>query len=88
MDYSFCNPDLEKDAKCESCEREADHVLVLVERHRGCRADLDRDRRERGGFISGVRRANDDLWCIQLIGQRGKMRPNVGQHCCGRSGEL
>lgn len=32
MDYSFCRPDLEKDAKCESCEREADHVLVLVEK--------------------------------------------------------
>lgn len=32
MDYSFCKPDLEKDAKCESCEREADHVLILVEK--------------------------------------------------------
>lgn len=31
MDYSFCRPDLEKEAKCESCERDADHVLVLVE---------------------------------------------------------
>lgn len=32
MDYSFCNLDLEKGAKCESCEREADHVLVLLDR--------------------------------------------------------
>lgn len=32
MDYSFCRPDLEKEAKCESCERDADHVLVLIEK--------------------------------------------------------
>jgi hypothetical protein len=31
MDCSFCKPDLEKDGKCESCERDADHVLVLLE---------------------------------------------------------
>jgi hypothetical protein len=32
MDYSFCKQDLEMVGKCESCDREADHVLVLVDR--------------------------------------------------------
>lgn len=32
MDYSFIKEDLLKDARCESCEREADHVMVLVDK--------------------------------------------------------
>lgn len=29
MDFSFIDEDLEKVAKCESCEKRADHVAVI-----------------------------------------------------------
>jgi len=32
MNYEFVEKDLEVKGKCESCEREADHVLVLIDK--------------------------------------------------------
>jgi len=32
MNYEFVEKDLEVKGKCESCERDADHVLVLVDK--------------------------------------------------------